>query len=106
MALVLSVGTCAAQIWRPPSVDLERFEPAAMQVRIFEAPIVKLMVHAQAHEFCARITGQPINNKQMPMACAYWNTRTNECTIVIPAQTATNYIGHELRHCFEGAYHP
>jgi hypothetical protein len=106
LLFVLALSACQAQSWRPPAEDLVRFEPVPKEKRIFEAPFIKLMVHKDAHEFCFRITGQAINKKQKPMACAYWNTRRNECTIVIPAETSTNYIGHELRHCFEGAYHP
>jgi hypothetical protein len=39
------------------------------------------------------------------MACAFWNTKRKECSIVTPIETGFNYLGHELRHCFEGAFH-
>jgi hypothetical protein len=100
------VSACTAQTWWPKTIDLARFEPLRAEDRILDAPTVRLVVHGDAHGFCSRITGQAINKKQQPMACAYWNVPKNECTIVVPSQTATNYIGHELRHCFEGAYHP
>jgi len=28
------------------------------------------------------------------------------CTIVIPEKTSNNILGHEIRHCFQGHFHP
>ncbi len=89
----------------PPAVDRTRFEPLVAEDRIMEPVKIKYAVRNDGHEFCSRITGIPIRFNSQPMACAFWNVRRKECTIVTPPQTGYNYIGHELRHCFEGAFH-
>jgi len=102
---LVSLASCT-YVWRPPSVDLERFKPAPHDSRILDAPIVSLVIKSNAHEFCSKMIGMRMNGQHKPMACAYWNVLKNECTIVTPPNTATNYVGHELRHCFEGPFHP
>jgi hypothetical protein len=99
------LASCA-YVWQPPSVDLEIFKPAPHDSRILDAPIVSLVIKSNAHEFCSKMIGMRMNGQHKPMACAYWNVLKNECTIVTPPNTATNYVGHELRHCFEGPFHP
>lgn len=89
----------------PPAVDRSRFEPLPEEDRIISHVKVKYAVRADGHEFCSRITGVPIRFNSQPMACAFWNVKRRECTIITPPKTGYNYIGHELRHCFEGAFH-
>lgn len=100
----LLLSACAVSLV-PPAVDTTRFTPLPAQQRVIQEPTVKVLPRADGHEYCARITGHPITPTSRPMACAYWNTRRQECTIVTPLQTGYNYLGHELRHCFEGAFH-
>ena len=76
-----------------------------MQDRTLTEPGVKWIPRPDAHEYCARILGVQITPTSRPMACAYWSVRRKECTIVTPPKTGYNYLGHELRHCFEGAFH-
>lgn len=89
----------------PPSVDRSRFVPLAEEARIMSPVKIKYAVRPDGYEFCSRITGVPIRFNSQPMACAFWNVKRRECTIITPLQTGFNYIGHELRHCFEGAFH-
>ncbi len=89
----------------PPAVDRSRFEPLPEDDRIISPVKVKYAVRVDGYEFCSRITGVPIRFNSQPMACAFWNVKRRECTIITPPQTGYNYIGHELRHCFEGAFH-
>lgn len=89
----------------PPSVDRSRFMPLPEEDRIMSPVKIKYAVRPDGYEFCSRITGVPIRRNSQPMACAFWNIKRRECTIVTPLQTGFNYIGHELRHCFEGAFH-
>jgi hypothetical protein len=100
---LLGLGAC--QTLQPPVVDQVRFMPAALAKRTIPEPKVKYLVRADGYEYCARITGIPVTPTSRPMACAYWNTRRLECTIVTPLETGYNYLGHELRHCFEGSFH-
>ena len=89
----------------PPAVDRSRFVPLAEEARIMSPVKIKYAVRPDGYEFCSRITGVPIRSNSQPMACAFWNIKRRECTIITPLQTGFNYIGHELRHCFEGAFH-
>jgi hypothetical protein len=90
---------------QPPTVDQVRFTPAAINKRNIAEPKIKYLVRQDGYEYCARITGIPVTPTSKPMACAFWNTRRKECTIVTPLETGYNYLGHELRHCFEGGFH-
>ena len=89
----------------PPGVDRSRFVPLAEEARNISPVKIKYAVRPDGYEFCSRITGVPIRFNSQPMACAFWNVKRRECTIITPLQTGFNYIGHELRHCFEGAFH-
>jgi hypothetical protein len=102
--LVLSVLT-ACQTMQPPAVDLVRFTPLTVSKRVIDQPKIKYLVRQDGYEYCARITGIPVTPTSRAMACAFWNVRRKECTIVTPVETGYNYLGHELRHCFDGAFH-
>ena len=91
--------------FRPPQVDRVRFEPMPPEQRLINEPKVKLLARKDGYEFCSRITGIPIGPSSRPMACAFWNIKRRECTVVTPELTGFNYVGHEVRHCFEGAFH-
>lgn len=93
------------QTIQPPAVDMARFMPMPAERRIIPEPKVKYLVRQDGYEYCARITGLPVTPTSRPMACAFWNVRRQECSIVTPVETGYNYLGHELRHCFEGAFH-
>ena len=106
LILTLLLSACAGGLGLiPPAVDTTRFTPMLIERRTINEPTVKVLPRQDGYEYCARITGHPITPTSRPMACAYWNTRRKECTIVTPMQTGYNYLGHELRHCFEGAFH-
>lgn len=37
-------------------------------------------------------------------ACAFW--RDNMCIIITGKTTTLHSVGHEIRHCFQGDWHP
>lgn len=96
---------CLTPVLVPPVVDQVRFTPMKEENRVIVEPKVKFLPRQDGHEYCARITGIPISPTSRPMACAFWNVRRKECSIITPMNTGYNYLGHELRHCFEGAFH-
>ncbi len=96
---------CGVAVWVPPAVDQVRFQPMKIEDRVIAQPRVKYLAREDGHEYCARITGIPVTPTSRPMACAFWNVRRQECSIITPLRTAYNYLGHELRHCFEGNFH-
>jgi len=101
----LFLSGCETTTMRPPQVDTVRFTPMPESKRVIAQPKVKYLVRQDGYEYCARITGIPVTPTSRPMACAFWNVRRKECTVVTPLVTGYNYVGHELRHCFEGAFH-
>lgn len=105
MLLITVMALPACQTFKPPVVDTLRFVPMPVQQRVMDEPRVKYLARADGHDYCARITGLPVTPTSRPMACAFWNVRRQQCTIVTPIETGYNYLGHELRHCFEGAFH-
>ncbi len=102
--LVFSVLT-ACQTMQPPVVDQMRFTPLPASKRVIDQPKIKYLARPDGYEYCARITGIPVTPSSRAMACAFWNVRRKECSIVTPLETGYNYLGHELRHCFEGSFH-
>ena len=42
----------------------------------------------------------------MVQGCAVWKEDFSQCTIITSTNTSTHILGHELRHCFEGNFHP
>jgi hypothetical protein len=38
-----------------------------------------------------------------PIGCAHWGVKS--CEIYVLEKSAHEVLGHELRHCFEGAFH-
>lgn len=39
------------------------------------------------------------------VACADWDQFKKVCTIITGQQTTMLAVGHEIRHCFQGAWH-
>lgn len=103
--LPLAVTSGCASMLQPPAVDLMAFTPLPAEERVIVEPTIKYLVRQDGSEYCARITGHPVTFASRPMACAFWNIRRKVCSIVTPPETGFNYLGHELRHCFEGAFH-
>ena len=103
--LALSWILTACQTLQPPAVDQVRFTPLVPAQRTIVEPKITYLVRQDGYEYCARITGIPVTPTSRPMACAFWNIRRKECSIVTPMETGYNYLGHELRHCFEGSFH-
>lgn len=101
--MVVCLAGC--ETFQPPMVDQVRFVPQAPPQRVIAQPKLKYLVRQDGFEYCARITGIPVTPTSRPMACAFWNTRRKECSVITPPETGYNYLGHELRHCFEGAFH-
>ena len=105
LLLALMWGLSGCQTMQPPAVDQVRFTPQALSQRVIADPKVKYLVRHDGYEYCARITGIPVTPSSRAMACAFWNVRRKECTVITPQETGYNYLGHELRHCFEGSFH-
>lgn len=64
-------------------------------------------VREDAAEFCLqRQKDKGVSVQGTPIACAVWSVPSQECSIVTGRVVSHVVLGHELRHCFEGHFHP
>ena len=102
---VIFLCACETTALAPPTVDRVRFVPAPEEKRTINEPSVRWLLREDASEYCARILGLPNSPTARVIACAFWNVPRKTCGIVTAPATGVNYLGHELRHCFEGPFH-
>jgi hypothetical protein len=94
---VLSTGcTMTVQL---PKEDAFTPVPKAKQMTI------TLITAADPTAECKRLHPKELAFHPVVAACAAWNFDNNTCTVVVGNPTTNNVIGHEIRHCFEGAFH-
>lgn len=63
-------------------------------------------VQEECNKIHQRIHGKPYAYKVM--ACSEWKENlifADECVIITSKTTTMWTVGHEVRHCFQGAYH-
>lgn len=87
--------------------EYEDFTPMSEDDRIMKIIQLTWEVRPDASSYCA----QSMKNKSKammspPIACAIWSAKAQTCTIVTPPNPNHVLIGHEVRHCFEGQFHP
>ena len=64
-------------------------------------------VREDAAEFCKqRQMDKGVSVQGTHVACAVWSVQRQECHIVTGSVVSHVVLGHELRHCFEGHFHP
>jgi hypothetical protein len=54
---------------------------------------------------CKRLHPKELAFHPIVAACAAWDFEKKTCTVVVGKPTTNHVIGHEIRHCFEGAFH-
>ena len=96
-----------------PAFEFERFTALPKQERIMQTVKVNWEAQANVAETCVRIMRNSLNEKDRdqayitpPIACAVWYVSRQECTIYTALNVSQTVLGHELRHCFEGHFHP
>ena len=62
---------------------------------------IRWVVIEDVSRFCQ--AKMPLLGNQRVLACSEYNNRT--CTIYTGRVTDMAIVGHEIRHCFEGAWH-
>ena len=63
-------------------------------------------VQEECNKIQTKLNGKPYQYKVM--ACSEWKENlffSDECVIITSKNTTMWTIGHEVRHCFQGAYH-
>jgi hypothetical protein len=84
------------------------FEAKPPAQRVMNEVKVRWEVRDDVAPYCAKVTGMDRERAYItpPLACAIWSVAAKECIIVTSRKTTHLALGHELRHCFEGHYHP
>ena len=88
--------------------ELESFTALTPSQRVMDQVKLRWEARDDVAAFCAQAPG--MNRERAyttpPVACAIWNASTRECTVVTAKVTTHLALGHEVRHCFEGRFHP
>lgn len=91
-----------------PAKEFETFTPMAIEKRRMDEVKVRWLVRDDVAQYCAK--GMNMSQEQAfltpPVACAMWSVAAKECTVITGSKTTHTALGHELRHCFEGHFHP
>lgn len=87
-----------------PRYEGEPFIPIPVGKRLMHQAIVRWEVRDDAETYCRKLVSSKFG--EIPLGCALWDVAKNTCTIVTPNPTTHVVLGHELRHCFEGGFHP
>ena len=105
-ALAVLTG-CASTQPSIPLSELDSFQAMPESQRVLNRVRVRWEVRDDVSQVCnqkmSSLGAQKVQTA--PIACAIWSVNTQECTIITARQVNHVTLGHELRHCFEGAYH-
>lgn len=62
------------------------------------------MSHEDLQKKCANLTDKKISENSKFLGCAA-PTTTGQCVIFTSTKTTHQILGHEVRHCYQGAFH-
>ena len=90
-----------------PSHEYADFTPLEAQQRQMNQIKITWEVREDAAAFCKqRQMDKGVSVQGTHVACAVWSVQRQECHIVTGTVVSHVVLGHELRHCFEGHFHP
>jgi hypothetical protein len=102
--LVLFLAGCAT------GHDIQGFTALDKDKRVTNRTMVAWVVLDDVHAFCMDdlnmsqpVGAQALTPRGKVLACS--RNTGNTCTIFTAKDTSMTLLGHELRHCFEGAFH-
>jgi hypothetical protein len=74
--------------------------------REIEAPMIYFIFtdNDSATLSCQKLLGKTRIN-ELYLGCANWRKTEEVCSVIVPYTVQTTILGHEVRHCFEGAFH-
>jgi hypothetical protein len=102
VALMGVVG-CAAI----PPHEFTEFKPVDPSERQMNQIKMTWEVREDAAEFCKQQqVDKGVSTQGAHVACAVWSVPKQECRIITGNLVSHVVLGHELRHCFEGHFHP
>ena len=90
-----------------PAHEYAEFTPLDSSQRQMNKIKMTLEVREDAAEFCKqRQLDKGVSVQGTHIACAVWSVQRQECRIVTGKLVSHVVLGHEMRHCFEGHFHP
>jgi hypothetical protein len=103
MACTLQVAACS-HIVIVPAEEYKYFEAKKPSLRIIEAPKIFFSFANNTDIICETLIGKLQTNERY-LGCAHWQPSAQKCTVFVPPNIENVILGHEVRHCFEGAFH-
>ena len=90
-----------------PMAEIRSFTVPPESIQAISEIRLRWMIREDAGEYCQHQLQRPAASLKspLPLACALWNTKTKECTVVTKATTTHVIMGHEVHHCFSGHFH-
>lgn len=99
----LGLMGCAAL----PNQEYADFVPLQTTQRQMEGVKIIWEVRDDAAAYCQQKQQSQGGTVQgTHVACAIWSVQKKECRIVTSNVVSHVVLGHEVRHCFEGHFHP
>jgi hypothetical protein len=90
-----------------PHHEYAEFTPLGNNQRQMNKIQISWDVRQDATQFCKKLQmNKGASVQGTPVACAVWSVQRQECLIVTGSVVSHVVLGHELRHCFEGHFHP
>jgi hypothetical protein len=88
------------------AIEYQEFIPKAASSRIMNEVKMRWEVRDDVGQYCAKTIGMGYLQAKTtpPVACAVWHVESKQCTIFTGPTASHVVLGHEVRHCFEGAF--
>ncbi len=89
--------------------EYQEFKPMPSHARVMNHVKLTWEVREDAGDYCKKAQSKSNSGKLQPgqpIACAVWVKATSECKVVTGPNPNHVVLGHEVRHCFEGHFHP
>ena len=98
-SVVLSLTGCQSWVVAPGGGNVLRLPAGYTQEKAVELNVLK-------EDELQRAKCAPMINQGKLLGCAFWTYDGKKCQIYVTEGTSQEVLGHELRHCYEGAFHP
>lgn len=86
--------------------EYQEFKPMAPHARVMNKVKLTWEVREDAGDYCQKAQKKASLFDAKPIACALWVASANECKVITGPNPNHVVLGHEVRHCFEGNFHP
>lgn len=103
IACILQLSACS-HIVIVPTEEYKYFEPKEPSLRIIETPKIYFSFANNTDTVCENLIGKLEINERY-LGCAQWQQFKKTCIVFVPLDIENVILGHEVRHCFEGAFH-